>query len=513
VARFAAIDVGSNAMRLRVVEADRPREGEPAPSSNAWREVASQRAPVRLGRDVFLNGNLTPAAIAAASDALRRFRDAMDAAAVDVYRAVATSAVREAKNGHVLVARAEREAGVHLEVIDGMEEARLVQLAVGRRLALDERRALLVDIGGGSTELTLVERGRARYAKSLPIGTVRLLEAFVDEPHARAESRQPLVLEYVDRVLAEALPGLPIGSFEILVGTGGNIETLAQLCPTTTPDGPAIDVGRMRALLAELWPLTPGERAARWGLRPDRADVIVPAGAVLLRVAETFRAGAIVAPGVGLKEGILEELTSKHFARWDWEVEARAVEDACLRLGRRYQFDEAHGRHVATLATRLFDALAPRHGLARRERLLLHAGALLHDIGDFVRYEGHHRHGFYLIEHSDLMGLTGEERAVVANHARYHRKSPPDPSHPNFRALGREDRHRVRVLAGILRVADALDREHRQKVRDVSASFEKGKVRLRPVADEGIELEEWTVDRKADLLRDVLGVDLQLARK
>jgi exopolyphosphatase/guanosine-5'-triphosphate,3'-diphosphate pyrophosphatase len=280
-----------------------------------------------------------------------------------------------------------------------------------------------------------------------------------------------------------------------------------------TPDGAAIDVGRMRSLLGELWPLSPGERAARWGLRPDRADVIVPAAAVLLRIAETFRAGAIVAPGVGLKEGILEELTAKHFARWDWEVDERAVEDACVRLGRRYQFDEAHGRHVAALATHMFDDLGARHGLGRRDRLLLHAGALLHDIGDFVRYEGHHRHGHYLIEHSDIMGLSGEERAIVASLARYHRKSPPDPSHPNFRALSREDRQKVRVLAGILRVADALDREHRQKVRDVAASVEKGRLRLKLAADDAIELEEWTVDRKADLLREVLGLDVQLVRR
>ena len=511
--RFAAIDVGTNAMRLRVVEADRPVDGAPPPGAGAWREVTSLRAPVRLGRDVFLGGQLTAPAIAAATDALRRFREAMDAAGVDVYRAVATSAVREAKNGSVLVDRAEREAGVHLEVIEGIEEARLVQLAVTRNLALDDRRALLVDIGGGSTELTLVQRGRARYATSLPMGTVRLLEAFVDAPGAKTEARTALVLEYVDRVLAEALPGLPIGSFETLVGTGGNIDTLAQLCPTPTPDGTAIDVGRMRVLLGEMWRLSPAERAARWGLRADRADVIVPAAAVLLRIAETFRVGAIVAPGVGLKEGILEELTSKHFARWDWEVEERAVEDACLRLGRRYQFDEAHGRHVATLATRMFDDLAGRHGLGRRDRLLLHAGSLLHDIGDFVRYEGHHRHGLYLIEHSDIMGLTREERSVVANLARYHRKGPPDPSHPNFRELGREDRARVRVLAGILRVADALDREHRQKVRDVAATIDKAKLRLKITADDAIELEEWTADRKADLLRDVLGMDVQLVRR
>src|SRR4051794_37922413 len=160
MARFAAIDVGSNALRLRIIEAERPRDGQPAPTSAAWKELASQRAPVRLGREVFLAGTLTPTEIAGASEALKRFRTAIDEAKVDRYRAVATSAVREAKNGQVLVERAEREAGILLEVIEGVEEARLVQLAVQRRMSLGERRALLIDIGGGSTELTLVDHGQ-----------------------------------------------------------------------------------------------------------------------------------------------------------------------------------------------------------------------------------------------------------------------------------------------------------------------------------------------------------------
>lgn len=503
--RFAAIDLGSNALRLRIVEADRPRDDGPP-----WKEVTSLRAPVRLGRDVFLLGALAPNVVAAACDALRRFREAMDEAKVEHYRAVATSAVREATNGEVLIARAEREAGVKLEIIEGVEEARLVALAVGRRIGLESRRALLVDIGGGSTELTLVQRGKTRFVKSLPIGTVRLLEAFVDTNDPKQS--EALVARYVDRVLGEALPELPVGSFELLVGTGGNIDALAQLCRTETPDGPAIDVGRMRALLAKLWKMTPAQRAQGYSLRPDRADVIVPAAAVLLRVAELFRAGAIVAPGVGLKEGILEELVAKHFARWDASGERQAIEEACLALGRRYQFDEAHGRLVAKLATRLFDALADRHGLGERERLLLSAGGLLHDIGDFVRYEGHHRHGCYLIEHSDVMGLSPEERRIVANLARYHRKGPPDLSHPSFRELSRPAQKTVRVLASILRVADGLDREHRGKVRDVAPVVEKGRLRLVVQAEGDLALEEWTVAHKAGMFRDVFGLDVVVAR-
>jgi exopolyphosphatase/guanosine-5'-triphosphate,3'-diphosphate pyrophosphatase len=223
-----------------------------------------------------------------------------------------------------------------------------------------------------------------------------------------------------------------------------------------------------------------------------------------------FKAPAIVAPGVGLKEGILEELVDKHFDRWDMESETRTVVDACIRLGRRYGFDQAHGELVATFATSLFDDMLMVHGLGERERLLLRAAAVLHDIGDYVRYDGHHKHSHYLIQHADIMGLTPDERAIVANVARYHRKSPPDPAHPNFRDLDKDARAKVRSLSAILRIADALDREHLGKVKSVRAEVDAAKRRLtlQINGNEDRELEEWTVRAKSELLRDVFDLDV-----
>lgn len=508
--RFAAIDVGSNAIRLRVVEASGPSRGAVdrqlalLPHETGWREVSSLRAPVRLGAEVFVSGKLAPASIALACSALKDFRREMDTAKVVSYRATATSAVREAANGATLVERARREAGIELEVIYGIEEARLIQLAVTRRLPLDDKKVLLVDVGGGSTELTALENKAATFAISLPVGTVRLLETFAKSPR--------LVREAIDRAFAEARPHLVKGAYHAVIGTGGNIETLADLCPVDQSSGRVVDVAKMRALHNKLVPLTPAERAKQHGLRPDRADTIVPAAAIFLRVAELLGEKEIVVPGVGLKDGILEELVDKHFQVWDVVREAESVVEACKRLGRRYHFDEAHGTLVARLATQLFDDLADEHGFGERERLLLRAAALLHDVGDFVRYDGHHKHSWYVIQNSDIMGITPEERAVVANVARYHRKSGPDPSHPNFRELDKEARGRVRALAAILRIADALDREHLGKVKAARALVDKTKARLVVTVqgDEERELEEWTVGAKAGLFRDVFGLDVVL---
>ena len=200
MARLAAIDIGSNALRLRIVDVDPPEQGPRGPRFRAFREVHADRAPVRLGHDVFTRQRLEPSIIAAACDALRRFRQAMDDAKVDRYRCVATSAAREAKNRDVLVERAEREAGVHVEIIEGVEEARLVQVAVNERLDLEGRNVALLDIGGGSTEITLLRDRAALYARSLPMGTVRLIEAFL-EADGRVSDAQILLLdEYVRRV-------------------------------------------------------------------------------------------------------------------------------------------------------------------------------------------------------------------------------------------------------------------------------------------------------------------------
>jgi exopolyphosphatase/guanosine-5'-triphosphate,3'-diphosphate pyrophosphatase len=266
----------------------------------------------------------------------------------------------------------------------------------------------------------------------------------------------------------------------------------------------------MERLLDDLCARSVDERAVRYALRPDRADTIVPAATILAHLAHAFRRDRVSAPGVGLKEGVLVDVARRHFVLEDLPAEAAALTDACLRLGRRYRFDEAHGALVARFAVRLFDDLSTRHRLGPRDRILLHAAALLHDIGDFVRYEGHHKHSYYLIANSDVMGVTPGERAIIANVARYHRKSPPHLDHDNFRALSREDRGKVKAMAAILRLADALDREHRGKVTEATGRIESDTLLLEVAGAPDRELEEWTVRAKAGLLKDAFGLDVRI---
>jgi exopolyphosphatase/guanosine-5'-triphosphate,3'-diphosphate pyrophosphatase len=517
--RFAAIDVGSNALRLRVVEAAGPShtaKGQPAlptapGAEGGWKDLATLRAPVRLGAEVFLSGRLAPASVGQACTALREFRQEMDRWKVDAYRAIATSAVREAKNGGTLVERARREAGVEIETIEGIEEARLIQLAVTRRLPLEDKRALLVDVGGGSTELTLVDHGDTAFTISLPLGTVRMLEAYLKGVKTVDRGRERLLEEAIDRALAEAVPQL--GSVDVVIGTGGNVDTLCDLCPAKgTPRG--IDVAAAKSLFKKMCAMSNSERRDAYELRPDRADTIIPATAIFLRLGSVLKVGTIVSPGVGLATGILEELVDKFFHVWDAAGEAERVLEACARLGRRYHFDEAHARHVCRFASQLFDDLQLVHAFGERDRLLLRVAAMLHDIGDYVHYSGHHKHSQYLIQHADIMGITPEERAIVANIARYHRKGPPDASHPGYRELDKQARGKVRGLAGILRIADALDREHKQKIESARAAMDRaaGRVTLFLRGEGDRELEEWAVRAKGSLWRDEYDLDVEIAK-
>lgn len=486
---LAAIDVGSNASRLLIVDAKSAKEAY---------VVHQLRMPVRLGHSVFVTGRLDPAVIGEAHDALAKFRDTMKEYGVEEHRAVVTASARDAENAHELLAGA-AAMGIDLEAIDGTEEARLVKLAVERHVPLAGKRALLVDLGGGSLELSEVHHDQVRFSTSLPIGTVRLLESFLDEGKPVSPAQTRLLNEYLERVLHPVRDEFMRRNFDVVCGTGGNFDTLAALCPRARATKPTIDVKKARALLAKLIKMKPAERRKRYDLRPDRADTIVPALYVLLAVADIARTDSIVAPGVGLKEGIATELVGKHFRVWDFSVDENQVVRAAIQLGRRYHFDEPHATQVDRLATQLFDQLAKMHRLSAFDRVLLRVAALVHDLGDFVHFAAHHKHTQYIVEHSDVMGLSPEHRGIVGCVARYHRRAPPSTKHASFRRLSLEDRRRVRKLSALLRVADALDRGHRSKVHALEATIGRGEVVIHTSGNEDLSLEIWTAARKSAL--------------
>lgn len=500
--RAASVDMGSNAIRFLAAEFSDPL---------AFRVLDEERVPIRLGHDVFLSGRLAQAAMDAAVIALQGFREKMHKHDIQLSRAVATSAVREAANGEAFIARLRRESGIEVEMISGAEEARLVHVAVRSRIPLGKRKWVLVDLGGGSVEVSVVDETGILWSESHTMGSVRLLEELSvagDEPGRFQE----LLAEYTAtlRIPAATQYWKPAG----FVATGGNIEelaTLAGLDDTTVSRLPLDELRRVTQTLARL-PFR--RRVDELGLREDRADVILPAAMVYERLAVLAGADTILVPHVGVKEGLILDLIddlATHPEHVDRQQQT-AFEGALL-IGRRYMFDEEHALQVARLAVSLFDQLRELHGLPDEDRRLLSGAGLLHDIGAYISRKKHHKHSFYLISESDMAGYNAREQQIVANTARYHRKGPPAQHHEAFMKLAEDDRRRVTRLASILRLADALDREHLQRVANVRATVQGDTLTLQPEGTGHMLLEAWALQRNATLFEKTFGMKVKLGEK
>jgi len=500
--RVGAIDVGSNAIRTVAAEFVDP---------NHWVELEYQRFPVRLGHNVFLTRELDEANIAATVEAMSSFRRSIDTFGLSTYRAVATSAVRESRNGGELVERIRRESGIHLETITGSEESRLACLAVRNRLDMGDRRWLLADLGGGSLEVALVSSEGIHWIESHTMGTVRLLED-LDAASQSPDQFRDLVAEYVGTLrLPEGLDHTPPAG---LIATGGNIEALARLggCPQDESGVSRLPVQVLREWTETLAGMSVQERVDRLDLRHDRADVILPAALILERVAVLVGADDFIVPFTGVSEGLLLDLVedligpSVHATR----MERQAFHGA-LALGRRFHFDEAHGRHVARLALSLFDQLRDLHGLDEPDRRILLGASVLHDVGTFLSHRKHHKHSLYLIHNSELLNFTREEIPLVALVARYHRRAEPKDEHFLYESLGESERSRVRRMSALLRVADALDREHLQRVQEIFAHLDGDTLVVQVVGRGDLLLEQWALRKKARMFRSVFGVAVRLA--
>ncbi len=496
--RLAAIDVGSNS--LHMVVADVSPDGH-------IQVVDRVKEMVRLGRRTFTTGRLTPEAMALAVGTLRTFRRLARARQVERLRAVATSAVREARNGAAFVRRLRRETGIPVRVISGPEEARLIFRAARHALGLEGGPYLLIDVGGGSVELVLAKDGRPLWLRSVPLGTARLTERFLahDAPRA-AEVRQ--LEKHLRRVLEETLAQVRHAGVLRAIGTSGTVNTLVAMASAARDAevprlhgavATATEIGRLRRRILGA---SAAGRAALPGMDTKRVD-LMPAAAVLVDHILT-RGGIpeLVACAWALREGVLLDLARlREPPGADSNVRRRSVE----ALAERFAGANAHGRQVARLAVTLFDASAADLELPAVSRELLEYAALLHDIGHAIDHGRHHHHSCYLVRTGELLGFDPLEIEVMAQVVRGHRKQVPKASDPELRALPAGQRARVRGLAAILRLADALDRTHFGVVRRVQTTHQSGRlvIEIDPGGDNA-ELELWAAQRRVDLLARLL---------
>ncbi len=498
--RIAAIDIGSNAIRFCVYEF---QESDQLP-----RLLEKNRYPVRLGKSVFLTGNLDSKTIDEAIETFKEIKNRMKLLSVEHYRAVATSAVREGKNRIEFISRAKKEADIDIEVISGTEEAILIYKAIRSKIPFNSKPWMLVDLGGGSVEVTLANSGGILWSESHAIGAVRVLEELVESD---SNSFENTIKDYISHI---KLPKLDkSNSIEGMVATGGNIEEIAKLAGHDS-NGTGIaklSMHELRKTIELLLTHNYSERISKLGLKPDRADVILPAALVYEKIAQLGGVESIFVPNVGVKDGVILDLHEKISSKNNHDnVEQNDLVSSALKLGRRYFFDESHALKVTELSLSIFDQLSQLHRLGQKERKLLHVASILHDIGQFISYEKHHKHSLYIISQSELPYLTSYEMLLAANIARYHRRSEPKQVHQEYAKLTPNDQLLVSMLASFLRIADSLDSEHLQRIESVKARIENQNLvlGLKSISVHPMEMVKLT--KKAEFFKKLFDMNVKV---
>lgn len=499
--RIGAIDVGSNSIRLVVAEYD------PDTGFEIIDEVKDQP---RLGTRVDATGMLDRAAMTRAFAALKRMKEVADRRGVTRLAAVATSAMRDAKNGTTFAKRVRRQLGIPLEIIDGDREAQLSWRSVAHHFRLENARTLVADIGGGSLELIGAVDGLVEVTASLPLGAVRLTEEYLTGADG-GRSEVAAMRKHIRRTLRKALPWRD-WTQAVLIGSGGSFTNLARIAAARAGHlgdaihGTKVSTGEVESLLEWLSTKSPEQRASVPGLNPQRADIILAGVAVAAELLAILDARELTASAFGLREGLLLEMVGAH---------ELTGPNAPLQLMREFvdrcRGDRRHVEQVRVLAIALHEQLAAALGCGAEDAWLLEAAALLHDVGQLVSYRNHHRHSYQLITHADRLGLDSRDRSLVALISRYHRKRGPTRKHEEFARLSAEDQETVRRVSGLLRVADGLDRGHTASVDKVTVSLENGRcvIRAAPrLKDADVSLEVWGAERKSDVLARMLGCDV-----
>jgi exopolyphosphatase/guanosine-5'-triphosphate,3'-diphosphate pyrophosphatase len=507
-APIAAIDIGTNSIHLLVAR---------ALDGNRFEVIDREKEMVRLGSGSGDMKVLEPAAIDRGIETLQRFRQVAEISGATIH-AVATSAVREAENRDEFIDRARAEAAIEVEVISGVEEARLIHLGVLQAVPVFDQQVLVIDIGGGSTELVLGRSGRELEARSLKLGTIRLTERFFSGEQVRRSDIDDC-RQFVRAYLRPVARELARRGYEVAAGSSGTILNIAEMVRAHRGAEPVLVQSNFEFTADELAEVvkavtkarTPKELLKLEGLDPKRADIIL-AGVLLLEQAfAELRIDRMIVSDYALREGVLLDAlqrtqdTSLHHLRDLRQQSVRHLADICPD-------ERDHLEHATRLALELYDGCHDLHRLDERYREYLEAAGLLCNVGLFISHARHHLHSYYIIRNSEhLAGFTDHEIELIAQTARYHRKSAPKASHVEFARLSAVDQDVVRKLAGMLRVAIALDRTHAGIVRSLSCRHDNGRLSVALHTDGAdASLEVYTADARKSLLEDALGVRVDI---
>ena len=499
----AVLDMGASAIRLVIGEIGRDR---------TIRTIEEASRGVLLGRDTFSSGTIRSGTIDAALGALEAFRHIIDGYGVGRIRAVATSAVREARNVDLFLDRIQRRTGIAFEILDEAEESRLVFLAVQEALTRRAAWTLLTEVGGGGTSLTLLHHGQPNRSAVYALGAIRLRQQ-LDLHRLSHEVQLALLKRTIANVIEEIRLDNPLRRVTSMVAIGGDVRFAASQILDAGDEEGVREIPRdaFLAFCDDIERLDEDQLVDRFRLPAVEAQTLVPSLLVYRTLLAETAATRLIVSDASLRTGLLLDMVGPR-GGLQREAFERQVLASAEALGHKHRFDRAHGRHVSSLATQMFDAFNEEHGLGARERLLLQVAALLHDIGIYVSLRAHHKHSQYLLLASQIFGLSNEETAIVSNVARYHRRGLPQKTHLPYAALDRHARLVVDKLAALLRVANALDAEHLQKVRVLRVERQGRSWVLEIEGSGDLTMEQLAATARSDMFAETFGQELVVRR-
>jgi len=515
---FAAIDIGSNSCRLKIASVVQHR----------LKTLHEDRELTRLGASVFESGVISPEAMADTVRALKRFHKAVQLHVVDKVRVVATSASRDARNAAAFLEWVKSATGWDVEVISGLEEGRLIHLGVVQQEPGAKGKVLLIDLGGGSCEVTYSDGGRIREMVSLPLGAVRLQQEFLRHDPPLKEDMGRLK-QFIERELDRGAKQLGRPKVGLVIATSGTAAALAEASGVMSAGLPVkkqglkamprrfvrvklqeASTGEVRKLANKLAKLTNAQREAVPGIGPKRSDIIIGGAEVYARLLERMGLAGFRYSPLGLRDGMLAQMLGEVDLRGGVhrQIESERWE-AVLEVAHRYGIDLKKAEPVRAHAVQLFDALQQVHDLPASYRLWLQAAAILQEVGKFMSHQGHHRHTQYIIANSEIFGFSPEQRRIVADIARYLGKSRPEPTDRMLRSLAVDEQQRVVRAVVLLRLAVALNQDRASAVVGLKTSVYPKRVVLDLVPGRGgAELEAWAVKKEAAYFREVFRREL-----
>jgi len=505
----AFIDIGTTSLRMTIAQIE---------AGGAVRPLEYLQQALSLGKDTFTKGFIEKTSIEECVGGLQKFRRVLEEFGImqdEAIRAVATTAVREATNRDAFIDRVYIATGFKVEILDDRDVVRLTYRSahtiLGSDPAVMRGQVLLCDMGGGSTELLVLQKGGIVLAQSFRLGSLRLRE-MLEKFNAASRGQRTLMESEIRRTVDQALHGIPPGTPRHLIALGGDIRFAAnRILPEFDELLPAkMPLGLLEKFAEETLSLSVNDCVRRYRLSYPEAETLAPNLLFFVRFCKALGIKSLIVSGISMQHGALLEMSKSEPSDEDFKYQ---IHSSAWEIVKRYRADEAHAKYVERVCGVLFSRLSEEHRLSPWYGVLLSVAAILHDIGMYISARSHHKHSMYLIQNSDLFGLSRSDVTLVALVARYHRRATPRAVHPEYAALSREERLAVAKLAAILRVADALDRSHSQRISPVDCRREKGRFVIVVKNVEDLTIEQLGIASKGDMFEEVYGRSVVLEKK